>query len=127
MERKEIFQVLCEFDEDEKGFLDFNDFMRVMTDKKVAYKLPDPPVERSIFREFSSDGKVTLESLEKAYCKFGFVIGKDELQSIWKSMKRHTGEEETSSAAIDLAAFQKLLVSAHQELGLKLKEELTRL
>jgi len=127
MDRKEIFQILCDFDQDEKGFLDFNDFLRTLTDKKVAYKLPDPPTERQIFRDCSDQGRITCESLAKAYAQQGFVVGKEEVQEIFGCLMDSLDTKSDHPDGIELPQFQKLLISCHQELGLKLKEELAKI
>ena len=126
MERSEIFQILCDYDESEKGFIDFNDFMKVMTDKVSFYKLPDLPKEKQIFKNLAINGELTEDSLEKAYSKFGFVTSKNEVKEIHSMLIGYFGEE-NDGKKIDLPLFQRLMMGTHQELGAKLKDELSKL
>ena len=126
MERGEIFQILCEYDEMEKGYIDFNDFMKIMSDKISFHRLPDPPNETNIFKGISWEGGITEDSLKKAYCRNGFVIKNEEVKEIFEFMKSYFGED-CSSDPIKFQYFQKLLLGCHQELGFRLRKELNKI
>ena len=128
LERAEIFQILCDFDQNEKGFIDFNDFVKIMTDKLTFFKLSNIQNEKLIFQDFSLNGFITEESLHKAYGQKGFLLSKDVIKGIFEVMRENGEfEKEENDQGIDFKHFQKSILRAHQKLGNILKEDLAKI
>ncbi len=78
--KNEIFQVLCDFDINEQGFLNFEDFLNVITDRTKPFENDTKRKQKEIFRKISNKKKsITLEEFEKSFFKNGFVIKKEEI------------------------------------------------
>jgi centrin-3 len=126
MNRSEIFKVLCEYDTEENGYLDFNDFLRVVNDRISLYDMDNIRAKREIFKGISSKDTITAESLERAFAKNGIAVSQEESTGIYNFLIRRIEERDEMKGhkeEINFNDFNNLLISLHQELGLALKQE----
>ena len=126
MNRSELFKVLCEFDLDENGYLDFNDFLKVVTDRISLYQMDNVRAKREIFRSLSAKDSITFESLKLAFAKNGIAVSEEECLGIYTFLMKRIEEKDQAKiqrTGIEFNDFNNVFITLHQELGLALKQE----
>lgn len=83
--KKEIFSFLSDFDTKEHGYLDFEDFVKVITDRNKAFEKDTKRKKFEVFRQLTNrKATLNLEELEKAFFTHGFVLKKEEIKEIYE-------------------------------------------
>ena len=118
--RNEIFKVLCDYDLKENGYLDFDDFLKVMTDRIKPFEIENPRVKKSIFNQLTNKKQeLGIEELEAAFFKYGYHINKEELQEIFTIIQKRADK---IGGNIDFDDFNKVLLEINQELKKELQD-----
>ena len=117
--KNEIFKVLCDFDTNETGYIDFEEFLNVITDRCKPFEKESRRKKREIFGQISGKKKViTAEDFEKSFFKQGFDVTKEEILEIYEFLK---GKVQGCEDGIDFESFDKLLLQVNQELKKNIK------
>ena len=117
--KNEIFKVLCDYDTNETGYIDFEEFLNVVTDRCKPFENESKRKKKEIFNQLSSKKKIiTAEDFEKSFFKHGFDCTKEEILEIYEFLKKKVDGTEDG---IDFANFNKLLLEVNQGLKKNIK------
>ena len=118
--RNEIFKVLCDYDLKENGYLDFDDFLKVITDRIKPFENEKKRMKKMVFNQISDKKAVLgIEDLEKAFFKYGFQVEKEEITEIYTMLLRRA---EAEDGELNFDNFDQVLLEINQELKKELQE-----
>jgi Ca2+-binding EF-hand superfamily protein len=116
---KEISDYMSDFDSKEMGNIDFEDFIKIITDRTKPFENDTKRRKMEVFREISRRNQViSLDDFENSFFKNGFNITKEEIKEIYEFMREKMGtENENEEVTMDFQNFDKFVKNLHLELN----------
>ncbi len=122
--QNEIFNVLCDYDMNETGYIDFEEFLNVITDRTKPFEKETKRKNIEIFNQLSNRKKtITADDFEKCFFKHGFDVTKEEILEIYNFLLKKVNEYDGlgNEQEIDMETFNKLILQVTQELKKHIK------